>query len=494
MKLTAQVLKLNPNIKLRINHDYEFEKNGKIIGVFGKSGCGKTSLLEYLFRHYKKNKIVYMKQDIVFHPELTVYETLWFYTQLRCCEECSHIGTILEKMNMTSLSDYKIGNGLSGGEKKRIMIAYHLLDEQAELFLLDEPFSGIDPMNTELIFSLIREKTKNQQCTILMTIHQVKPLIQEQLDEIWTFVPCTGINNFQLEILPQITQSDSFSDINLDEYSPIIPIPKEPTKFLSQWKYLFLRDRLLDKRNRFLVFLRWTTPLSVVFIQKLLIGSFLEYFYQWTHTEDDTIPLVKSFLLYCILLFTASISPMHMLNDHFHKRVITQHEISQKLYRKNVYFLNAILWDQWTLVLISLCIVLLLVPPTSLFFTLFFNIMMQMIFTNMLMWACSSFSKATFNMTLVFVSTYISIAFIVNIGMFLKSHSVQWIQYTSMTHIQNNLFLEKLFLLFPNKTKQLEFVSSLINTHSRFSFIKCMLFSISLWGILPIFIYLLLVF
>jgi ABC-type Mn2+/Zn2+ transport system ATPase subunit len=493
MKLVAQVLPLNPLMKLRIEHDYPIDQNGKIMGVFGKSGCGKTSLLEYLFREFrKKEQVAYMKQDILLPPELTVYETLWFYTRLRCPEECSSIGLVLEKMNMSSLSDTKV-KSLSGGEKKRVMFAYHLLDERSHYFLLDEPFSGIDPINTELIFFLMREKTIHRPCTILMTIHQIHPLIQQQLDEIWTFVPSSHLHCFQLEITPKSSTSimeeeDTFSDISLNDFSSSPPKKIfHPSTCFSQWKDLFLRDRLMDRRNRCLVFLRWTTPLSVVFLQKLIMGSFLQYFSQWA-SHHEIADLFKTFLLYNILLFTASITPMHMLNDHFHRRLLTYHEISQCLYRKNIYFLNAILWDQFTLLLISLCIVLLLMPPSLLFSSLFFNITISMNFTNMLMWACSSFSRSTFNMTLIFVTTYISIAFIGNMGFFLQNPFVHWIQYTSMIHLQNNLFLEKLFLLLPDQSKSLQWMSSFLNQHPRHSYGEWLGMSVGLWWITPLLI------
>lgn len=487
MKLIAQVLPLNPLMKLRIEHDYQIDRNGKIMGVFGNSGCGKTSLLEYLFREYRKNdQVVYMKQDILLASELTVYETLWFYTRLRCPDECSSIALVLEKMNMSSLSDTKV-KSLSGGEKKRVMLAYHLLDERSHYFLLDEPFSGIDPLNTELIFFLMREKTIHRPCTILMTIHQIHPLIQQQLDETWTFVPSSHLYCFQLEITPQssfIMEEETFSDISLNDFSSSPPPKKifHPSTCFSQWKDLFLRDRLMDRRNRCLVFLRWTTPLFVVFLQKLIMGSFLQYFLQWK-CHHEIADLFKTFLLYNILLFTTSITPMHMLNDHFHRRLLTHHEINQGLYRKNIYFLNAILWDQLTLLLISLCIVLLLMPPSLLFSTLLFNITISMNFTNMLMWACSSFSRSTFNMTLIFVSTYLSIAFIGNMGFFLQNRFVHWIQYTSMIHLQNNLFLEKLFLLLPDQSTSLQWMSSFLNQHSRHSYGEWLGISDGLWCI-----------
>lgn len=98
MRLIAKTIQLNPNTKLWLTDDYEVPSN-KIIGIFGESGCGKTSFLEYLYRQHATERIVYMKQDIVLHPYLTVFETLWFYTALRSLEECCLIENILKQFH-----------------------------------------------------------------------------------------------------------------------------------------------------------------------------------------------------------------------------------------------------------------------------------------------------------------------------------------------------------------------------------------------------------
>jgi len=480
MKLYSQIIHLNPIKRLKIVEDYEIPTNS-IIGVFGESGCGKTSFLKYLY-HCCDEKMAYMKQDILLHPELTIYETLWFYTVLRRKEECVNISNVLKQMNMEHLSACRIGEtkGLSGGEKKRILIAYHLLDETTNYILMDEPFSGIDPHNTDLIFSLLKEKSKKH--TIIFTAHQLPFHIHQQLDEKWTFIPETEKDQFQLEIIYN-QDDDSFSNISIGSTKAIQS--SSITSAYCQWKYLFLRDRILDKRNKWIVFLRWTTPLFVVILQEIFIGSFPRYLKRWEESRDS-FDLFKMVIMHTILLFTVSMIPMHMLNDHFHKRSIIQHEISQGIYRRNAYFFSAILWDQFSLVLISLCIVLVLMPPDHFFLTTFFNVMMEMNFTNMLMWVCSSFPNASFNTTLILVSTYISIAFIGNMGMLLRSSSMDIAQYISMTHIQSNIFVEKLFQYFPTMKQQLDFTISCLNIHPRMEYIKWIGVSLGVWAFLPI--------
>jgi len=485
MKLYSQIIQLNPIKRLKIVENYDTPKN-TIIGVFGESGCGKTSFIKYLYHHHCRNeKMAYMKQDILLHPELTIYETLWFYTVLRRKEECENINNVLKKMKMEHLTNYRVGEtkGLSGGEKKRILIAYHLLDETADYILMDEPFSGIDPHNTDLIFSLLLEKAQTH--TIIFTAHQLPFHIYQQLDQKWTFKPeDNDKNQFQLEITFN-KYEDTFSEISIDSTTTLIEQVSQMTSVYSQWKYLFIRDRIIDKRNKWIVFLRWTTPLFVVLLQEIFIGSFPMYLKKWEESQE-TFDLFKMVVMHTILLFTVSMIPMHMLNDHFYKRSIIQHEISQGIYRRNAYFFSAILWDQFSLILISLCVVLVLMPPDHFFFTTFFNVVMEMNFTNMLMWVCSSFKNASFNTTLILVSTYISIAFIGNMGMLLRSSSMDIIQYISMTHIQSNMFLEKLFQYFPNMKQQLDFTISCLNIHPRMEYIKWIGVSMGIWMALPL--------
>lgn len=487
MKLIKETIQLNPVKILNIGQEHEIG-NHKIIGIFGPSGCGKTSFLNYLYQQHTKNNAystAYMKQDIFLYPQLTIYETLWFYTILRCKKECANIENVLKQMKISHLSGCRIGEtkGLSGGEKKRILIAYHLLDTISHYILMDEPFSGIDPSNIEMIFQLLKEKTLGG-CSIIMTAHQLPFDVHHQFDEKWSFLVSPEDNHsFYLDITPEY-QEDTFSDISLGSVLVSLENGHSRTNVFHQWRYLFIRDRMIDNRNRVGFVMRWATPLFVILMQQIFIGSFPQYLKLW-NTSHNLIDLFKVIVMHTILLFTVSMTPMHMLNDHFQKRHIILHEISQGIYRRNAYLFSAILWDQLSLLIISLCIVLMLDPPDSLFFTTFFNIAMEMNFTNILMWFVSSFPRSSFNTTLILVSTYISIAFIGNMGMLLRHPYLKWIQYTSTTHMQSNLFMEKLFQLFPNSNDQLSFIISCLNIHSRMPYYIWILISLGQWVLFP---------
>lgn len=497
LRFHPQVIILHPALQLRLS---ECEVGyGRIIGIFGKSGCGKTSFLEYLFHKHekikKRGRYAYMKQDVVLHPELTVRETLWFYTRLRSLEECQEVDTILKKLNMMHLANRKVGSGLSGGEKKRILLAYHLLDKQTDLFLFDEPFSGLDADNTKLVFDLMREKVSNGKCSILLSAHQLSPNVYSQFDEKWMFVSNIGNGNMlELDICRRYGSQDKegFIEIKMGDDDLLFlegtrnKKNKRQYSFWQQWKYLFLRNRLIDRQNRFKVVLRWFTPLVVVLLQQLFIGSFSHYLQRWEKSHD-LVDLIETIVVHTILLFTVSISPIHILNDHFERRSIVRHETSQGLYDKNAYFVGAVLWDQISLILTSIMIALVVVPPRSMFPTILFNIMTQMASTNMFMWLCSSFPQSSFHFTLVATSTYSAISFITNFGVLLKTHiPLGGIQYTSTIHLQSNLFLQKLIQLYPSGKEQVGMMMrSFFNIHPETNSWALIILSLTYWMTQP---------
>lgn len=495
IKLEAQVIRLNPFVQWRIpDVDITY---GTMIGLFGKSGCGKTSFLEHLFQKQTRNKksrlrLAYMKQDVMLHPELTVYETLWFYTVLRSPVECVHIDTILRQLKIYPLRDRK-SHELSGGEKKRILLAYHLLDQQTNLFLLDEPFSGLDLENTRLVVNMMREKVATGKCSILLSAHQLDPSIDSQFNERWLLEtkPDTKIMELKIHTSSQYTIcEEGFSEIDIDGgdmFLSRLTIENKQTTFFQQWKYLFARNRVIDRQNRFIVLLRWCTPLVVVLLQQLFIGSFSHYLREWEKSQN-IVDLIKTIVVHTILLFTVSISPIHILNDHFERRTIVHHETSQALYNKNAYFFSAVLWDQITLILTSILIALVVAPPKPLLPTIMFNIMTQMVSTNMFMWVCSSLPQSSFHFTLVATSTYSALAFVVNLGVLVKTYiPFGWIQYTSTIHIQTNLFLEKVMELFPMGREQVNgMMTSFFNVHPETKKWEWVLLSLVYWWVQPV--------
>ena len=76
----------------------------------------------------------------------------------------------LEKVNMLSFADRQIGK-LSGGQQQRVFLA-RALAQESDLYLMDEPFSGVDAVTEKAIIELLRE-LKNNGKTLLVVHHDL---------------------------------------------------------------------------------------------------------------------------------------------------------------------------------------------------------------------------------------------------------------------------------------------------------------------------------
>lgn len=139
---------------------------GSIFGFIGPSGCGKTTTVRMLtgvhkptsgqvsvlgknpikFSKSDREKIGYLIQNFVLYPELTVWENLNF--------AASFYGvSLFRSRRLNMLLDFvelkddkrKLASALSGGMKRRLSLAATLV-HNPELFFLDEPTAGIDPL------------------------------------------------------------------------------------------------------------------------------------------------------------------------------------------------------------------------------------------------------------------------------------------------------------------------------------------------------------
>ena len=168
---------------------------GEVVGLLGPNGAGKTTsfyMIVGLIRPdsgmvmidgeeitglpvYQRARkgIGYLPQEASVFRNLTVRENLdlvWEETdKRRKAKELTD--SLLEQFKITHIADTK-GYALSGGERRRVEIA-RALTLKPKFILLDEPFSGIDPIAVADIQSMIGE-LKSQGYGILITDHNVR--------------------------------------------------------------------------------------------------------------------------------------------------------------------------------------------------------------------------------------------------------------------------------------------------------------------------------
>ncbi|KAM0687727.1 hypothetical protein COBT_001031 [Conglomerata obtusa] len=201
----------NRNIKkkyLRLveNACGEIEK-GEFFAIMGPSGCGKTTFMSCLAGRVPSGSITkgsitlggsdrdvrkwmksigFVDQDDVIFEILTVNETLNYAASFRLKNSskkdiAARIDNLLEKFGLKHVKQNQM-NKLSGGERKRVMIAIELICDPKVIFL-DEPTSGLDTKTALTIIKMLKELTKNGT-TVVVTIHQPSTEIFRLFDKL----------------------------------------------------------------------------------------------------------------------------------------------------------------------------------------------------------------------------------------------------------------------------------------------------------------------
>jgi lipopolysaccharide export system ATP-binding protein len=174
--------------------DFEIAQ-GEIVGLLGPNGAGKTTTFYMVTGLVKPTKgkvffdgadattwpmykraragVGYLPQEPSVFRKLTVRDNIRLVLELvgvRGERADAKIQSLAENLHITHRLD-AIGNVLSGGERRRVEIARALATEP-KFILLDEPFTGIDPVTIEEIQEIIF-RLKHQGIGILITDHNV---------------------------------------------------------------------------------------------------------------------------------------------------------------------------------------------------------------------------------------------------------------------------------------------------------------------------------
>ena len=176
---------------LDVVQDVSFSVNaGEVLGVVGPNGAGKTTTMRMLldiiqpdqgdvllfgepFDHAHRAMLGYLPEERGLYRDLRVVETLEYLGALKGIsrsESRSRSEEPLERLGMTEHRDKKV-NELSKGLGQLIQLAATLL-HRPRLLVLDEPFSGLDPVNLRLVKEVLAEQQK-EGVAVMLSTHQM---------------------------------------------------------------------------------------------------------------------------------------------------------------------------------------------------------------------------------------------------------------------------------------------------------------------------------
>lgn len=191
-------------------------QSGKALGLLGRNGAGKTTTIRIIMGIFyanqgeilldgkkfdpSKNQIGYLPEERGMYPKKTVLEQMTYFARLRGLDKKAAVENSkkwLEKLQVSEYEKRKMDT-LSKGNQQKIQLAATLVCDP-DIVVLDEPFSGLDPVNSQILKDVIRELISNGRivifsshqmsyveefCEDIVIINQGEILLDGNLDEI----------------------------------------------------------------------------------------------------------------------------------------------------------------------------------------------------------------------------------------------------------------------------------------------------------------------
>ena len=186
--------KILDNLNFKINR-------GQILGLLGPNGVGKSTIFNLItglikpnfgkifinstnvnqfpiYLRTKKFKIGYVPQYGGYFHDLTLLENLQAISEILILEKkirYEKIDSLISKFELDPVRDIKAAY-LSGGQKKRLVIALALLGDP-QILLLDEPFAALDVLTIKMLQQIIVNLQSENNISIILCDHQARDLL-----------------------------------------------------------------------------------------------------------------------------------------------------------------------------------------------------------------------------------------------------------------------------------------------------------------------------
>ena len=176
-------------------------KHGEILGLLGPNGAGKSTIFNLItglispnygsisinsekvndfpiYQRAIKFKIGFVPQYGGYFHDLTVYENLKAISELTIKNQSyrnEKINSLISQFELDSITDIK-ADFLSGGQKKKLVIAMALISEP-KILLLDEPFAALDILTIKIFQKIIVNLQTKFSISIILCDHQARDLL-----------------------------------------------------------------------------------------------------------------------------------------------------------------------------------------------------------------------------------------------------------------------------------------------------------------------------
>lgn len=174
-------------------------ESGAALGLLGRNGAGKTTTIRIIMGLFapdsgevlldgkpfdiRRENVGYMPEERGLYPKKRVFEQLVYFAELRGLDKKiagENADKLLERLKMTEYKNAKLMTLSKGNQQKIQLIATLICDP--DIVVLDEPFSGLDPVNAKLLKGVVRELIENGKIVIFSS-HQMN-YIEEFCDDI----------------------------------------------------------------------------------------------------------------------------------------------------------------------------------------------------------------------------------------------------------------------------------------------------------------------
>lgn len=170
------------------NISFEMDKPG-VFGLLGTNGAGKSTTIRMILGIIKKDKgnitwngkeverkyvnFGYLPEERGIYPKIKIYDQLMYLAKLKGMKKKEAEESMNFWLKRLEVEEYKnmIAEKLSKGNQQKIQFITSVI-HNPELLVIDEPFSGLDPINTELLKSAILELVQ-KGTYIIMSSHQM---------------------------------------------------------------------------------------------------------------------------------------------------------------------------------------------------------------------------------------------------------------------------------------------------------------------------------